>query len=151
MFLIISTFFFGILCGLFFLCLVLVSSTESLVSVYYCLLRIHSLLILHSRRQGLNGAPGALQIWPRALLVQYERVLYLHVRWCCASKHIDLRTILKILTYSRSKDRHHILHHILYLCLVNDGSQRWVEYIYGRIVNGMYDAHSELSITYRTF
>ena len=54
-----------------------------------------------------------------------------------------------ILTYSRSKDRHHILHHILYLCPVNDGSQRWMGHIYGRTFNGMYDAYSEIFITYR--
>ena len=56
--------------------------------------------------------------------------------------------ILEMLTCQYSQDRHHFLHHILHLCVVNNGSQRWMEYIYRRIFNGMHASYSELSITY---
>lgn len=50
-----------------------------------------------------------------------------------------------------STDRHHILLHILHLCIFYDGSQRWMEYIHGRVFNGMYNACIMLCIAYHRF
>lgn len=84
-------------------------------------------------------------------MVQSERVLYLHVRWCCAGEYLTLRIIFEMLTSMDCTDRHHILLHILHLCIFYDGSQRWMEYIHGRVFNGMYNACIMLCIAYHRF